>query len=122
MSEMIVADGRLYEVVWPYREHEPPPERPMVRHKDAETVHYAKGSGLTRTQRVIAAIAAGARTRGELARSLHMSNGHLRQALNELLARGRIRQEVLPPSHGTHGQSTYAYRLASSRLAPKDDL
>lgn len=123
MSEMIIADGILYERVFPRYEgdYEPAP-RPSVNsvqqtRGDRWKATRAKGKspdsvvGLTRAERVLRALLDGSRTRGQLSRNLHMSNGDLKTAIDTLVDEGRVKHEVIPPSHGSHGQIMSSYSL-----------
>jgi len=120
MSEMIIADGILYERVFPRYEgdYEPAPqpaglsltrgERWIATHADTQK------RAESRAERILGALAGGPRTQTELADALRVSNTTICRILTPLIDSGEVAVDMLPPRQGTMGRPQIAYRLVKA--------
>ena len=112
MSEMIIADGILYERVFPRYEgdYEPAPQPLESPQLGVQRVHYTKRPSAS--VRILEALEACPCTFTQLARHVRGSSQFCRAILEPMVADGRVVRWETAPRQGTRGRPQVMYRLS----------
>lgn len=112
MSEMIEADGILYERVFPRYEgdYEPAPQPLGASLGDVHRVAITKRPPAS--ERIVEALEAAPCTFTQLARYVRGSSQFCRAIMNRLIAEGKVVSWDAPPRQGTRGRPQVMYRLS----------
>jgi hypothetical protein len=116
MSEMIIADGILYERVFPRYEgdYEPAPQPLESPQLGVQRVHYTKRPSAS--VRILEALEACPCTFTQLARHVRGSSQFCRAILEPMVADGRVVRWETAPRQGTRGRPQVMYRLSMRDL------